>query len=365
MMIDLVYDYQILVMQRYGGISRYFYEIINRIKGDEDFNINIPILYSDNYYFGNEFNKIKNLRKGKFFFNKLNMKLYEEFHKKQIDILHPTYYNLDYLTKHDIENRNYKIVITVHDMIHELLMPKEYRTIADKKRIIKAADGIITVSEYTKNDLIKFFPELDTNKIRVIYHGCSMGEYISKKDDMKLPEQYILFVGGRTNYKNFRILLEAFPIVMDSYPKIKIICAGGGVFSESEKQIMNKLGIEGKVIQYSMTDSQLSYAYRNANCFVFPSKYEGFGIPILEAFYCDCPVILSNCSCFPEIAGEAALYFESDNVSELADCIITLLKNDFLAKQLIQKGRERLTHFSWDKAAIETKRFYKEVLNMS
>lgn len=364
-MIDVVYDYQALLMQKYGGISRYFYEILNRIKMDSEFRVNMPVLYSDNYYFGRDYNKIKELKRGKFFLNRLNMKLYMNINKNHIDIFHPTYYNLEYLTECDIEKRKYKIIITVHDMIHELLLPKENRTIQEKKRLINIADGIITVSEYTKNDLIKLFPSINTDKIKVIYHGCSMEGHIPEKGDMELPEQYILFVGGRTNYKNFKVLVEAFPLVIKKYPEMRIVCAGGDIFSESEKQTMRGLNIEGKVIQYSMTDSQLVYAFKNARCFVFPSKYEGFGIPILEAFYCDCPVILSNCSCFPEIAGEAALYFESDNVSELADCIITLLKNDFLAKQLIQKGRERLTHFSWDKAAIETKRFYKEVLNMS
>ena len=111
-----------------------------------------------------------------------------------------------------------------------------------------------------------------------------------------------------------------------------------------------------------MTDEELSMAYGNAQAFIFPSKYEGFGIPILEAFKCKCPVILANASCFPEIAEDAAIYFGQDDSDELADKMIELLDNPALREKLIRKGVARVQSFSWEKAAEETLEFYKYVL---
>jgi glycosyltransferase involved in cell wall biosynthesis len=245
-------------------------------------------------------------------------------------------------------------------MIHEIFIKNDAETLNNKKRLIESADGIIAVSECTKKDLLSFFPQINANKIKVIYHGCSINPNSSKK--IKLPEKYILFVGSRDNYKNATTLFEAMPDIIRNNKGIKLVCAGGGDFSKKEKETFASLSILDCVEQHNMTDEELSFAYSNAQAFVFTSKYEGFGIPILEAFNCRCPVVLANASCFPEIAQDAAIYFEPDNPQELSQKVREVINNDTLREELITKGTKRAKYFSWEKAARETLEYYKTVM---
>lgn len=185
------------------------------------------------------------------------------------------------------------------------------------------------------------------------------------KNDKKFPLKYILMVGNRDRYKNGNVVLKALKKVKEVIGDLQLVCVGGGSFSDVEIGLMEELGVRESVMQISLTDDELYYAYQYAECFVFPSLYEGFGIPILEAFYCKCPVILSNASCFPEIAQDGALYFEPDNEEELAEKICLLLQKPSLADKLIEKGNERLKMFSWENTVAETYEFYKEIIGIS
>ena len=120
------------------------------------------------------------------------------------------------------------------------------------------------------------------------------------------------------------------------------------------------LGLEGAVSSRFVSDNQLAYLYQHALCFVFPSLYEGFGIPVLEAFASGCPVLLSNASCFPEVGGDAALYFDPYNPEEMAKTIENVVSDSNLRTQMIQRGHERVKAFSWDKTAAQTAEFYKK-----
>jgi glycosyltransferase involved in cell wall biosynthesis len=347
-------------MQKFGGVSRYHYEIIKNLQKDKSINIKLPIVCAENFYFQDTLKYFKKLPFGQYALNSEYMKLYMHLFGNKIDILHPTYYDVKYLSDREISERKYKLVITVHDMIHEIFIKDNVETLNNKKRLIEVADGIIAVSECTKKDLLSFFPQINANKIKVIYHGCSINPNSSKK--IKLPEKYILFVGSRDNYKNAITLFNAMPDIIRNNKGIKLVCAGGGDFSEKEKEIFTNLGISDYVEQHNMTDEELSFAYSNAKAFIFPSKYEGFGIPILEAFNCRCPIVLANASCFPEIAQDAAIYFEPDNSQELSQKVRDVINNNALRGELINKGTERAKYFSWEKAAKETLEYYKTVI---
>jgi len=371
--LKILIDDEIFLYQRFGGVSRIFTEIIKSVKSNKDYDLNFSCLYSENEYLQNEsFVKLpaylENYNfplKGKIIRGITKAishpKVIGAIKNNSIDLFHPTFYS-DYYLKELNANPNIKFVFTVHDLIHELSENnKHYSQIADiKRRNLLRANHIIVVSENTKKDLLKFYPFVDEKKVSVNYLSQSLPATEELIDD--LPDKYILFVGVRDGYKNFEVLANAFSKIKDKYPGISLFCTGSAGFSSSEKSKFTELGIQNLVIHKKLTDAQLKYAYRKAKMFVFPSKYEGFGMPILEAFYSKTPVILSNSSCLPEIGAEAALYFNPTNEQELQAQIETILNNESLRKELTEKGLQRVKIFSWQKHVEETLRIYEMLI---
>ena len=361
------YDHQIFSFQKYGGVSRYFYELINNFNNDEEIQAEIHLLISNNYYLSNQEligynNFFPNLdfRGKQRIITKIN-KIYSSYwaQKKDYDVFHPTYYDPYFLK--DIGNKPF--VLTVHDMIHEKFsnyFNANDNTSRHKKLLSEKASKIIAVSEHTKKDLIEIF-DTKPSKIEVIYHGNSM---ISKDNVLKLAtsSRYILFVGNRSGYKNFDSFVSATARLLKHNLDLSIICAGGGKFNSSELSLFDKLNISNQVFQYNLDDDSLISLYKQADLFVFPSIYEGFGIPILEAFSCDCPVVCSNSSSLPEVAGNAAIYFDPLNINSISSTIAEVLYNSELQKKLIKNGQKRLQIFSWEKTAKKTKKVYESLL---
>lgn len=275
------------------------------------------------------------------------------------DIFHPTFYD-DYFLKY-LNGKPF--VLTIHDMIPELF-PKYFGQkdlqIITKKKLAQKAAAIIAVSEQTKKDIIDIL-EVNEDKIHVIYHGGPKIEKVNKKSPYPFP--YFLYVGKRGGYKNFSQLLKDYSIFYSRNGEVKLICTGSN-FTSAEKELILKYGIKDNVIHEQATDEYLRILYANAEAFIYPSLYEGFGMPILEAFAYGCPVIINKKSCFPEIAGEAAIYFESNNqYSNIAETLSSFYNspNNF-KKELIEKGYKRLSMYSWEKAANELQKVYQSIL---
>ena len=250
-------------------------------------------------------------------------------------------------------------------MIYERLpefFSKEQRDIIfkQKKQVITQADRVIAISQNTKQDIIDLL-HIAPEKIDVIYHGTNMQKPIQKKSAI-LPKRYILYVGTRYPYKNFDRFAKAFSLLSSKDKDLYVIYTGSP-FSINEKNLFESLNISRKVIQIQASDALLYTLYNQAEAFVFPSLYEGFGIPILEAYACHCPVIISNTSCFPEIASDAAAYFNPYSEIEIADAIANVIYNQTLRAELIYKGAEQLKLYSWEKAALQTKEVYQKVMN--
>lgn len=367
--IEVLYDYQVLRFQQYGGISRYFYEIYTsfRTKYIDKMWVNISVLFSCNHYF---IPYVRRYEKSPKYVCKLLNYCKIIFHicghylsGHPYDVIHPTYYFPGYLSFIPaFIRRKSKLVITVYDMIYEMFYPQEKSIAKKRKDIILGADGIIAISQKTKEDIMSIYPDIPDQKIRVIYLGNSMKEPMCK-NKIQFPKRYILMVGNRDFYKNGTIVFRALKRIRNIFGDIQLLCVGGGSFNDDEINILNELKLEKAVIHMSLDGDGIYYAYRYASCLIFPSLYEGFGLPILEAFYCECPVILSNASCFPEIAQDGALYFEPDNVDELVEKIQLVVGNREISDKLIEKGKQRLQFFSWDKTAAETYEFYKEVID--
>ena len=368
------FDYQIFSLQKYGGISRYFYELMNNFSKMDGIEFELPIHFSNNQYlisadfinvktvFPNVVLGIKNYYTR--YLNSKNLLKSKSFIlNNQFDLMHPTYYNPYFLDL--IKNKPF--VITIHDLTFEkyrhLIKYNDYSKDI-RKKIFNSASKIIAVSENTKKDIIEYY-NIDPQKIKVVYHGNSLK--INQKTKvsqlkLKIPKEYLLFVGNRKGYKNFNNFIRAAALLIRTNKNLNVLCAGGGKFKESEMKLFNNLRISKNIKYIKVNDLILSQIYNNAAAFVFPSFYEGFGLPILEAFACECPVILSNSSCFPEIAGEAAVYFNPSEVDDIKNKIELVLTDNNLRKKLIEKGTERINDFSWKKTAVETKMVYESII---
>ena len=347
------YDYQILTDQKYGGISRYFFELSSRLE-PLGIDTRIGCVRSINYYFRERFRmhgKINNRFIGKFFgaLNQINALL----GMRKCDIIHPTYYRYYMLGKY-----SGKLVVTVYDMIHEKFVGDK-TTINRKNKLIHAADHIIAISESTKKDVLELYPDISPEKISVIYLGNSMPE-LQEAGANPIGRKYVLFVGLRKWYKNFTRFAEAMIPILESHPELCVLCTGGGEFAGGELGAAEKLS--SRFIQANLNDDDLRQAYANAECFVFPSQYEGFGIPVLESFACNCPLVCSNSSSLPEVAGDAAEYFDPLNTEEMSAKILKVIEDKDLREKLRSSGRERLKLFSWDKSAQEHLECYRHVL---
>lgn len=384
----ILYDYQAFTMQKFGGVSKCFCELISKLPKEVEWNI--AIKESDNIHL-DQFKLVPELKHNNIcadtFISKRNFKgkirLYnlvnhifpsfpssenlnkrfaiQKLKESNYDIFHPTFfkdYFLPYLNKKPF-------VLTIHDMMPELF-PEYFRRndmqILMKRKLVKEAGAIIAVSNQTKNDIIRLLG-VNPNKISVIYHGGPKRNDLPSAQPPIINGDYILYVGSRYGYKNFAQFLRGFSLFAKNNADVKLICTGKP-FTQEEQHLISSLGISKRIVQYFVSDIELTNLYAHALVFVYPSMYEGFGMPILEAYAYGCPVILSNCSCFPEIAGNAALYFDTENgEAELASRLQEIYNyTDKQRKELIQLGYERLSHYTWEKSSKQLVKLYESLL---
>lgn len=368
----ILFDSQIFRIQKFGGVSRYCAELMNGINNLNGFEIYPKKIYSYNShlnilgYSKYSFFKEKMRVPGKYRIENYIRKnedrdLLKVLKELDYDIYHPTYYYPRYL---DLLNTAKPLVSTIHDMTYELYYDKHFNQThqesTSKKQLIKRSNHIIAVSQNTKNDILSLYPEVGEENISVIYHGSSLPMNLPESK-IVLPAKYILYVGKRGKYKNFAWLVNSISNYMKENT-IELVCAGGKPFSDDERKMIAEKDLSDVVKYYEITsDEDLATMYRKAICFVYPSSHEGFGIPILEAYSCGCPVILAKSSCFPEIGGNGALYFENGNVQQLLEQISKIHWSDACANDLKQRGFLRLQDFSWEKTVQQHIEVYKTV----
>lgn len=379
----ILYDHQIFNTQKRGGVSRYFSVLMRELRRIPDTSCVLAIVYSDNEHLREDAivsGKIELILKQSVLWRRMQQrfrgyrlvrKAYDFLKRRanthrsiqllkrgEYDIFHPTYYDsyfLKYLNKKPF-------VLTIHDMIHEKY--PQYFSVHDKTRERKKllalhAAHIIAISENTKKDIIEIL-NIDPDKISVVYHANVLDRVKAK--EIPLPGRYLLFVGGRKRYKNFTFFMEAIAPIMKLERDLFIVCVGGDPLNGDEQVFFERLEVSARIIQKSLSDAELVFAYKHALCFVFPSLYEGFGMPILEAFANDCPIAASDTSCFPEIAGDAAVYFDPEDGESIAGAINSILNNPQKRNDLIQKGRIRGRMFSREEMIRKTRNVYQNVL---
>ncbi len=307
----------------------------------------------------NEFFKYKVIQ-GKFLWSQIYLPLELYLHKNINVFFSPAHYLPRFCQVPQ--------VVTIHDLAY-IFFPEDF-TKKDlwqltnwTKFSINKATKIIAVSKTTKKDIVKNYG-VNESKITVIYNGfektagaktSAVEERSGKTTEVK-SLKYILFVGTIQPRKNLEVLIDAFNKFIQTNSDFKLIIVGKkGWLYESIFEKVKAMNLEDKIIFAGhVPDEELISYYKNAFCFVLPSLYEGFGIPVLEAMSYDCPTIVSMTSSLPEVGSDASLYFDPKNSDDLLQKLNILKDDAKLRKELISKGRQRIKDFSWEKCGKET-----------
>ena len=356
-------DEQIFAVQPYGGISRMFAELAQQFSAGvipdvELLPLRAPIV---NRYILDDPELSRRLRAHQArnewvalarYFSRLRVSI-------DADIVHNTFYLPHGLTPIGRAKR----IVTVHDMIPEL-MPHTRRRLdwlTLKRRYVDSADHIICVSEATKQDLLKVYG-LTKAPVSVVHHGVDPRFHAEVPRADFLPPRYLLFVGKRTQYKDADVLFRAFARVAAHDPDLQLLCVGGAGLTPQESERLTELGIRERVSQRFLPDDLMASAYAHAELFVFPSHFEGFGLPALESMACGTPAVLAAATSLPEVGGEAAVYFEPGDDRALAGVIADLLNDASARFELVRLGKARAAQFTWEAAAQLTAEVYRTAL---
>jgi glycosyltransferase involved in cell wall biosynthesis len=261
-------------------------------------------------------------------------------------------------------------VLTIHDMIYELFADlfntrDDHWVRIHKQMCILNADIIICISESTKNDLLEYYQVKD-KEIRVIYSAYSrVFKTINKdeiKPDLRNRKPFFLYVGRRLHHKNFIQMLRAYSI-WSSRDSVDLLIVDRVPWSSGERKLLAELGIGGSVhLQLNINDQELCQLYNQAEAFIYPSLYEGFGIPLLEAMACSCPVIASRIPSTIEVAGEIPFYFEPNSIDDLCETFHTALGSGKNTPR-VQQGLEKVKAYSWEKTAQQTLNVYRDLFS--
>ena len=367
--LKIIFDYSIFFQQPYGGISRY---IVQLAKGIISLGIDLKVIapIHQNKYLKNLDPKYRSgikLRrfppKSSKLINIINYQIGSFLAQRyNPDIIHETYYNPNFI------NGNFKgRILTVYDMIHEKFASD-----------FNPEDPLYNYKKKLFLELITSFVYLIIRKICAKYLLFQKKKYLScilvlkkfsfgERDEFskKNDRPFLLYVGNRSaTYKNFKSLIHAVASNALLQNTFDIIAFGGGRFTNEEKNLINSLGFKtDSVRQVSGDDMLLGSLYSQARALVYPSLYEGFGLPLLEAMAHDCPIVTSGISSMPEVAGQAGIYFDPYDLDSISETLCSVVFDDDRRKELIYKGRKRLKHFSWAKCAHQTFAVYQKILN--
>lgn len=354
---NIVYDNIIFSLQRYGGISVVWANLLQRVFNNNDFNIHIL-----EYEGAAKYNiSRKNLNFSPAILKTLShtlliIKRYINPKSSIVDfnisndkfIFHSSYYRTCSCT-------NAINITTVHDFTYEFFVNNPFIRFFhcyQKHKAIRVAQHIVCISENTRNDLLKLLPDINPDKVSVIYNGVDKRFNYCPEIE---TEDFILFVGNRDGYKNFMAIISP---LKDCHRTLKIV---GKPLTKKELAVLEK-----SKIKYSycgiVSDEELNNLYNRAFCLIYPSKYEGFGLPIIEAQMAGCPVIAYNASSIPEVIGDKRLLVDDFTIESIKQKI-KLLENKDVRLSIIKRGLKNASRFTWDAMTEQYCNLYKRLID--
>jgi len=364
----IAYDHYIFTSQRFGGISRYFVELASRLAARDDCDVTVLAMLHFNAYVralpqslapGIHIPHLRYTGRVRQVASGLAAALW--MRALGPDVVHETYF-----LRVRLAPRRSRVALTVQDMTHErfpqLFSPFD-RTTWAKAAAVRRADRVIVPSLSTRRDLVEILgtPE---EKIEVINLAGSLDRVVGTTLPAQVRPPYVLYVGQRDEYKNFGTLIRAFGASTALRRGVQLVCVGGGPFSATELASLRAAGVpEGAAVQLIADDATLAELYARAAAFVYPSLYEGFGIPLVEAMRLGCPIVCSDTSSMPEVAGDAAELVPPTSAEALTDALERVVGGNGYAEAMRARGRARARCFSWDRCAAETYEAYRRMLD--
>ena len=353
------YDDRIFTMQRRGGISRYFVELITEFSKDPSLGVTPQVgwRWTNNAHAveaglgrplripGGSRGRIVRLA------NRLT-----QVGRAAPDIVHDTYYRPGYRAGPGAP----PLAVTIYDMTPELF-PELFpggNPHANKRDYVEHAALVLCISESTRRDLLRLYGAIAAPTV-VTHLAVSPSFVPGAPRPSWAPARYVLFLGSRVGYKDFRVALEAFATVAPTERGTTLVAVGGGPFTPDEATLIGRWGLDAQVVQRDASDAELPGVFGGAIAFVFPSRYEGFGLPTLEAMACGTPTILADSSSNPEVGGDAALYFPPGDHGILATQLGRLLSDEAYRDDRSEHGLAQAGRFTWRRTAEVTADAYR------
>lgn len=364
------------------GLGRYTQEIVDRVVEMDPENRYVVFLSRENFdEFWPKTDRVKKIKTNIRWYGLAEQVLLPLYiRKEKLDLMHFPHFNVPLLTP-------VKFVVTIHDLILTKFPTVRASTLSPWlykiknffykvviKAAVKRAKRIITVSEFTKKDIVKQF-RVKPDKIRVTYEGVADlakskdSSFVSKLNDTdtllsyNIDSDFLLYVGNAYPHKNLEGLVEAFAdFYRNNYGTILVLVGKEDYFYKRLKDSIQEKHPDLPIIFPGyIPDEKLEILYQRAMAYVFPSFYEGFGLPPLEAMAKGCPVLSSNRSSMPEVLEEAALYFDPADRADMVEKLKRIVRDSDLRKELVKKGRKQASQYSWRECAKQTLEIYKNV----
>jgi glycosyltransferase involved in cell wall biosynthesis len=371
----ILYDHQVFSLQDAGGASRYHFELTRNLQGLGEIAMEILLglngsvmpFRSLQQVGTRVFGRRTAMKPGlsRYAINELLSAVVAPL-RGRVDIYHPTLYRaLPWV-------RRRHVVVTHHDCTHERfphLFPNAASIVDSKRKLFAQADAILCVSASSQRDLLHFY-DVPEDKTLVVHHGFAPLGPVNdgftpsglNPGRVETSAPYLLYVGSRASYKNFGLLLEAFSRsgLAGSY---RLLAAGGGAFTTQEQEQIASLQLTGSItLVPKADDATLAGAYRHAALFVYPSMYEGFGFPPLEAMSMGCPVLANRTSSLPEVCGDAVFYFDGSDKDELGQRLRSIVEDKQGVAHKRKLGEQQVKLYEWSRCAQRTLAVYRQVI---
>jgi len=353
----LLFSYDIFYLQKYGGISSYFSNLAKEFIIKKR-NINISCKLHKNYNLKILGDIVDGYKINyPYILNNIIQKVNNFYFEKYIKITKPKIIHYTYFNNNFNRYKNINKIINCWDLTHEKF--NENSTIRNlKKKNFTEAKKIICPSYKVKKDLMNYY-DIDSNKIAVTYFSS---DYQIEEEKKKILQDYILYVGSRSDYKNFEKFVEAFSKSKRLKRDFKILIFGGEKHNICGLNVLEKYKINLNRFKFvSGSNEDLKFYYKNVRLFIYPSLYEGFGIPLIESMRMGCPIISSNGGALEEIGGNGLVYFDPLSAEDIKNKIEDNIYDDYKLKNKIIYGFKRSKKYSWKKCATETYRIYNSL----